>query len=330
VLISGLFPVAQCMCPQGFGGGTSFPEEWKIPKWPVDMSLEDAAKLRTVTLGGFTTTPLNEEYLEGPTKDFDMQGRETYWQSSGEYFMFYCTRFRKWRIAALSAFGNNMQGNCFAFVSDGYPDRDIQNKSYIKGWIEVEDGEWKVREHAGVVEVGFLGDQMGLEVDEACDEDTADGEAPFGETKKSNCPVMPVVRKARDKVVQGAKAAGNWVRRLFPKVLGAPDEEDAIPEEDESDTSSSINSSDEPVDLGSCDPVTQKGCSYKQKFFIEKQAKTTKEQREQELERLVAMKDVVMKPDQVSWVKIRVAMLKAMVVNDNGQGVPVEERKVEL
>merc|ERR1719313_244002 len=124
------------------------------------MSLQDAAKLGTVTLGGFKIKDLNEEYLEGPGEAFNMQGRETYWQASGKYFMYYCQRFDKWRIAEISAFSKNMDGQCFAFVSDAYPGRDILNKSLNKGWIEVEDGQWALREDAGVVEVGTLGDQM--------------------------------------------------------------------------------------------------------------------------------------------------------------------------
>merc|ERR1719444_117576 len=104
------------------------------------MSEDEAGSLRTVTLGGFEKADLNEEYLEGPTEAFKMQGRETYWQASGEYFLYYCRRFDKWRIAAISAFGRNMEGQCFAFVSDALKGRDISDPSLIKDWIEVEDG----------------------------------------------------------------------------------------------------------------------------------------------------------------------------------------------
>ena len=155
-------------CPKGFGGG-AFPSEYQIPSWPEDMPFEDSAKLRTVSLGGFKNVMLNEEYLEGPNSDFLMQGRETYWQASGQYFMYYCQRFRKWRIAEISAFSRNMDGQCFAFVSDAYPHRDILNKTMLKGFIEVEDGEWVSREDAGVVALGKLGDQMVVSEDETED-----------------------------------------------------------------------------------------------------------------------------------------------------------------
>merc|ERR1740129_1800639 len=92
------------MCPAGFGPGQNHPQEWAIPQWPETMSEYNAGKLRTVTLGGFTKEALNDEYLEGPTEEFDMQGRETYWQAAGQYFMYYCDGFQKWRIAGISAF----------------------------------------------------------------------------------------------------------------------------------------------------------------------------------------------------------------------------------
>merc|ERR1712139_422176 len=134
-----------------------------------------------------------------------------------------------------------MDGNCFAFVSDGHAQRDILDKSLIKGWIEVENGQWAERPEAGVTQVGTLQDQIAAaqapeEEEEVVMEPDCEGDAddkdPFKKKDGSNCPVMPVVRKARDKVVETAKAAGKWVKRLFPQYLGAPDEEDAVPEDD--------------------------------------------------------------------------------------------------
>lgn len=312
-LVAWWAPLSEAMCPQGFGQANYFPPEWKIPEWPQDMSIEEAALLRTIKLGGFKMTSLNEEYLEGPSKAFEMQGRETYWQASGKYFMYYCQRFQKWRIAEIAGFANNMEGNCFAFVSDAYPQRDIRNSSLLKGFIEVEDGQWRFRENAGVAEVGTLGDQMDLEQEteeeaasEECanDTDTDDEseDSPFGKKKKdSNCPVMPVVRKGRDKVVQAAKAAGKWVRRLFPKYLGSPDEQDAIPEDSLLDPNSE-----------NCNTDTKDGCSFKQKFYIEKMSNQTAEQQAAELQRLWGMKGVVMKQEQKEWLMTRVSLLQKM------------------
>eukprot|EP00928_Gymnodinium_smaydae_P096577 TRINITY_DN8562_c0_g2_i1.p1 TRINITY_DN8562_c0_g2~~TRINITY_DN8562_c0_g2_i1.p1 ORF type:complete len:363 (-),score=95.53 TRINITY_DN8562_c0_g2_i1:457-1545(-) len=321
---------AEGMCPKGFGGDGLFPAEWQIPKWPTDMSLEEAADLRTVTLGGFKIKNLNEEYLEGPTDDFVMQGRETYWQASGEYFLYYCRRFDKWRIAAISAFGRNMDGQCFAFVSDSYRGRDITNKSLIKDWIEVEDGNWVRRESAGVVELGRLGDQMeGLSGgdDEECSAEGASEEgeesSPFGQPKKkkSNCPVMPVVRKAKDKVVEVAKAAGKWVQRLFPKYLGEPSKEDEIPEEPEEDVAARSEDADETSAAGvprssNCNFDTLDECSFKEKYYITKQRNATAAGRREELERLGRMMNVAMKEDKRDWLRSRYGMLQALVAND--------------
>lgn len=295
-------------CPKGFGPGT-FPAEYQIPLWPEDMSWEDSAKLRTITLGGFKHSMLNEEYLEGPNEDFFMQGRETFWQASGQYFMYYCQRFRKWRIAEISAFSQNMNGQCFAFVSDALPNRDILNETMLKGFIEVEDGEWAAREDAGVVALGILGDQMETAEEgnsgdpEACANSESAKESTDSESK---CPVMPVVRKARDKAVQVAKEAGKWARRLFPKYLGAPDEDD-IAEDVENPLFAK--------ETGSCEVNTLQGCSFKEQFFVEKQrARSTEEQRT-EFQRLRQMEDVVMKPAQKAWLLSRIEILKQLTDN---------------
>ena len=302
-----LLPRSRSFCPKGFGPGT-FPAEYKIPSWPEDMSWEESAKLRTITLGGFKKSMLNEEYLEGPNSDFLMQGRETFWQASGQYFMYYCQRFRKWRIAEISAFSPNMQGQCFAYVSDAFPNRDILNQTMLKGFIEVEDGEWANREDAGVVAIGVLGDQMeGAEEaegevseDEACASESESKESK----EESKCPVMPVVRKARDKAVQVAKEAGKWARRLFPKYLGAPDEDD-MPDID----------AENPLfakEPGTCEVKTLQGCSFKEQFFVEKQQARTIDEQQTELHRLRKMEDAVMKPAQKAWLSSRIEILKQL------------------
>lgn len=210
-----------------------------------------------------------------------------------------------------------MDGQCFAFVSDAQPGRDILNASLIKGWIEVDAGQWAVREKAGVIQVGKLADQMASQEEEDVEEETnctsddsdESGESPF--KKDSNCPVMPVVRKAKDKVVQATKAAGKWVQRLFPQYLGAPDAEDAIPEAD-----NPLFADEDAASEGGCQPDTQDGCNFKEKFYIEKQQKVTAEKRKAELQRLSKMQDVVMKEEQVEWLKARIHILKNLVKKD--------------
>eukprot|EP00929_Paragymnodinium_shiwhaense_P122172 TRINITY_DN94796_c0_g1_i1.p1 TRINITY_DN94796_c0_g1~~TRINITY_DN94796_c0_g1_i1.p1 ORF type:complete len:327 (+),score=101.10 TRINITY_DN94796_c0_g1_i1:84-1064(+) len=313
VLLLLISRLCDAFCPKGFGNAEFFPREWKIPVWPQDLPIEKVSGLRTVTLGGFAKKDLNEEYLEGPNDEFIMQGHETYWQASGKYFMYYCQRFRKWRISALSGFGENMEGNCLAFVSDGIAGRDIRNESLIKGWIEVEDAAWVPRHEAGVVALGTLGDQM--------DEDVEEGDCPYmgngtnktdgEEVDKSKCPVMPTVRKVKKKVTGALKAAGKWMRRLFPDLLAAPDDEDAIPE-DEDGSTPAVQDAPE----GSCDPEDLDSCNFKEKFYIQKQKGNTPEQRQQELERLAKMQGVVMKPEQKQWMHIRMGILKKLASRD--------------
>jgi len=211
-------------CPQGFNDPEYFPKEWKIPVWP-ELGLEAAGRLRTVSFGGFTTEALNEEFLEGPGEEYMVQGKESYWQVSGKYFLFWCQRFEKWRIAGISAFGKNKNGNCYSFVSDGVKGRDINDPSLIKGWIEVEGSQWQPRNDAGVFAIGTMQDQFDALAAE--DNETGECSADGGEGgEKSNCPVMPTVRKVGAKLAHAAKMAGKWVQRLFPSLLPAPSEDD--------------------------------------------------------------------------------------------------------
>jgi len=184
--------------------------------------------LRTVAMQGFTMKILNEEFLEGPTDDFYIQGRESYWAENGEYFLYYCRAFDKWRIAVISGFGQIKEGNCFAFASDTHPGRDIRNDTVLRDWIEVENADWQRREYAGVDRLGSLQEQIDAaaqeQIDEECSEEGEDG--VLGGKKKSNCPVMPVVREGVKKGKEAAKAFGKWVRRLVPALLAAPPEEE--------------------------------------------------------------------------------------------------------
>lgn len=232
--------VAEAFCPAGFADG-GFPAEWKIPTWPQDLPEEVAAKHRIITLVGFTQDALNDAYLEGPTKEFVLMDNPTFWNANGEYFLYYCQRFAKWRISAVSGWADNAGGSCLAFASDTVKQRDIFGaKNWAKGWIEVEDGEWKQRPEAGVESMELLGEHLpgGSEdpdnENEACDTAAGDGDGK----ENSSCPVMPVVRKARDKAKKAGKKAARWamrwVRRLFP-LLAPPEsvEEEAEREAEE-------------------------------------------------------------------------------------------------
>ena len=58
-------------------------------------------------------------------------------------------------------------------------------------------------------------------------------------------------------LLQVAKEAGKWARRLFPKYLGAPDEEDAIPEDNP------LFASEPDVTGEGCRVDTLAGCGFK-------------------------------------------------------------------
>lgn len=198
-------------CPKGFGATDfAFPTEWKIPVWPDNMTDEELSELAMVEMTGFAIEPMNDEFLEGPTLDFHMQGEKTYWSANGEYFLYRCDRFKKWRIAGISGFLQNKMGECLAFVSDAYPNRDILDPELIKGWIEVEEGQWVVRDNAGVNKLGRLADSPVMKNRTETDDDDEEY------TDNSTCPVMPTMRRFGRKAKKKAKEVATYIGRMFP------------------------------------------------------------------------------------------------------------------
>merc|ERR1712048_1057601 len=67
-----------------------------------------------------------------------------------------------------------------------------------------------------------------------------------------------------------------------------------------------------------CDPIGEekKGCNDKQKAYIEKQSKNTKEKRKAELTRLTGMQGGEMKPEAKNWLMSRVKLLTKMTDKD--------------
>lgn len=210
-------------CPAGFANPDQFQPEWQIPEWPKDLPDVVVMSLKTVSLGGFKNAAINEEYLEGPTPDFHIQGRQTYWQASGDYFLFYCKRFRKWRVAGTSKFSENKDGECFGFISDAFIRRDLFNQTLLSGFLEVVDGQWVYQEEAGVKKIGTMSEQLAALQDEDCEDSGDAGEESDEKKSGGKCPMRAVGAKIKDTAV----SIGKWVRRLFPKLLGAPEAEAA-------------------------------------------------------------------------------------------------------
>merc|ERR1712129_545351 len=65
-----------------------------------------------------------------------------------------------------------------------------------------------------------------------------------------------------------------------------------------------------------CDVKSLKGCSAKQKTYVEKQLGGTAEKRKTELKRLEGMAGGDMKDDKKNWILSRMKMLKKMVTKD--------------
>merc|ERR1719436_31022 len=75
-----------------------------------------------------------------------------------------------------------------------------------------------------------------------------------------------------------------------------------------------INGAKTPADR--CDPETSKGCSDKQKAYVEKQTKAGVTKRKSELKRLEGMSGGDMKPENKNWLMSRIKLLKKMVKKD--------------
>uniref|UniRef100_A0A7S1F0E9 Uncharacterized protein n=1 Tax=Noctiluca scintillans TaxID=2966 RepID=A0A7S1F0E9_NOCSC len=254
VLLAGGFAttIQGAFCPKGFTGSQAFPVEWEIPLWPMNLTDEQASELRTVTLTGFGNDYLNQEFLEGPSQDFLVQGRNTYWAGTGDFFLYWCDNFKKWRIAQVKGYKANRDGKCLAFASDSHRDRDILDPNFLKGWTEAEEGKWVEKPEAGVDGLGTLAEKMaiiaeleaaeartrGNESDECdpddpfCDEDEDEDSpkntVPFGgETKDGKCPLRPIAFMVKEKAKDVAKKAMNFMKTMLPMLLGPP-----VPEEE--------------------------------------------------------------------------------------------------
>merc|ERR1712048_1455389 len=64
-----------------------------------------AALSRIVVLIGFTALALNARYIERRQPTFMVNNHETFWSIDGEYFIFWCNKESRWKLA----FGNDLQ-----------------------------------------------------------------------------------------------------------------------------------------------------------------------------------------------------------------------------
>lgn len=118
---------------------------------------EGPVSQRSVTLKGFVEWPkLNLQYVERLGPDYEISGHSTYWSASGEYFVYWCSKYNETRVAyGVNAFVKNRQGACNAFVSSRQS-KDFLDPNRATDWAEwtqkIQD--WFRRSSAGVSQVG--------------------------------------------------------------------------------------------------------------------------------------------------------------------------------
>merc|ERR1711920_143189 len=104
-------------------------------------------------------------------------GKETYWTTSGDYFLYWCARFDKWYIAGEEDLQNNQRGGCTGYARAPTKGHDLTHSSLISDWVEKGASEWISRPLAGVARFGkFSVPDMGNNDNpEAHSRDTAEG-----------------------------------------------------------------------------------------------------------------------------------------------------------
>jgi len=107
----------------------------------------DPAAQHVLTLSGLTRDYLNTRYYERKDPDMKIGAKSTFWSSDAKRFMFWCSKFRDWRLAAKSQFQKSKLGACRTYASN--PNVDPTTPP-MKGWKEFKEGTYEARPDAMV------------------------------------------------------------------------------------------------------------------------------------------------------------------------------------
>jgi len=126
------------------------------PELPTEESV------RAIKLTGFEIPGLSDTYVEDSSIEFMVNGRETYWSSSGDYFLYRNDQGNTWALAKAKRFtdvrsGDNSGG--VAYAPEGFDIwSDGPSSSVRKAWHEFDSrsGKWKKSEASGVESRGKI------------------------------------------------------------------------------------------------------------------------------------------------------------------------------
>lgn len=141
--------------------------EWREPELEVTFrsashhkpQWEDALvqkSITTVEFHGFTMKELNTRYYLRP--DEMIQGRPSYWDTSGVYFIYWQQQTRRWAICDLKCMDAVRDGQCpgWAYRSDG------SHFANACGWMEMRANQWV----DAIIETAVIGaSSKGLKVE---------------------------------------------------------------------------------------------------------------------------------------------------------------------
>lgn len=103
---------AAAEAPSGAALAAQDPHVLATPKHPA----AEPAYVRGLKLGGFYRAGLNEVYIERPMELVSFGGRETYWGTTGRYFMYFSEQTRTWVIEKVSRLESARNGSSYGVV----------------------------------------------------------------------------------------------------------------------------------------------------------------------------------------------------------------------
>jgi len=129
-----------------------------------------------VLLAGFGKTELNTTYAEKPEEQ--IQGKETYWDPSGEYFLYWQSSMQRWAVCDKASLSAAQSG-----LSPGWAYRtDSSHFAKTSGWMEAWGRDWQEAQVMCTVLEGsikeFLLHDLKKAKEELKDEDEAAGSNP--------------------------------------------------------------------------------------------------------------------------------------------------------
>lgn len=131
-------------------------------------------QLRAVKLGGFNNDFLNVLFVERPSPNFRVNGRETYWPASGQYFIYRSASTNTWGIAKAKRFQaiKESKSNGVAHSPEGYElwvevnEAQSTRKTNWREW-DINTNRWVTRPGSGVLSRGKVRPKANVNKSEA-------------------------------------------------------------------------------------------------------------------------------------------------------------------